>query len=210
MKNMNIKFSYCLAIFVVLISCDNRIIERSSSDYFPFKEGNWWSYYNGQDTTYIEVLDPDTLLELETMTISFGGEIRHWLMSDAAIEEYAEVVYYHTGIAYPIIQEFFMRNELPLVNGYWFGDSMTDSIMISGVNVRAYFSYEARVVDYQYQAEYDADVYHVTHQMAKTIESPDTIITVSHNREEYYAPGIGIVRFVDNTGDYSLIDYYID
>ncbi|OGC40528.1 hypothetical protein A2Y85_01395 [candidate division WOR-3 bacterium RBG_13_43_14] len=209
---MNTK-SIHLILFVVLIAliaCDNRIIERAASDYFPFKDSRWWVYYNGQDTVYIEVLDPDTTLGQETMTVSFGGDIKHWIKSDAAIEEYVEILYYHTGIAYPVIQDFFVRNELPLVNGYVFSDSIVDSIMISGITVKADFSFESRVVGFQYQDDYDADIYHISYQMVKTLDSPDTTVINAMTWEEYYAPGVGIVRFVDSTGDYSLIDYHID
>ncbi len=212
MKEKNIKSIYLclLAVLITLVGCDNRIIERTAGDYFPFRDNCWWSYYNGQDTVFIEVLEPDTVLGIETMTVNFSGDMKRWIKSKGMIEEYVELTYYHTGIPYPVIQDFFVRNELPFVNGYVFSESMTDSITISGITVRAEFYFESRVVGYQYQETYDADVYQVSYQSVKTLDTPDSTVIDTAVWDEYYAPGIGIVRFVDNTGDYSLIDYQIE
>ncbi len=199
-----------MIVLIGSIGCDNRIIERSAGDYFPFKKDNWWAYYNGQDTIRVEVLDPLTVLGREAVTVSFGGDFRYWLISNKAVEEYVEIVYCHGGTAYPIIEDFYVRNERPLVSGYYFRDSILDSIMIAGIKVRADFVFETRVAGFEYHAEYDADVYHITFQMMKRIDSPDTVIVETLNRDEYYAPGIGIVRYVDDAGDHILVDYYID
>ena len=42
-----------------------------------------------------------------------------------------------------------------------------------------------------------------------SLTTPDTCIVDAIDLIEYYAPGVGMVRFLDDTSEYYLIEYYL-
>jgi hypothetical protein len=195
---------------VLLLSCDNRIVERATSDYFLYEEGNWWRYYGGGDTVLIEVEPLDTLLQTEVTPVSFGGNIKYFVEDDRALSEYVKIIYNFSGDDYTIIENFIMRVELPLVYDNVYQDSLIDSLNIFGQWVTAKYHTSGTVSTETYtDSLYEGDVYVVASVTISQLISNDTIVMDTIAVEEYYAPDIGIIRFHSEGDVYNLIDYEI-
>jgi len=102
-----------------------------------------------------------------------------------------------------------MRMELPFVVGTSWHDSLYNSIDVSGQQIAARYDLTGAVTDCQFSSVYDGDVYTIEIATITVIETPDTTINDSLSILEEYAPGIGIVRFRDDTDDYIVTEYQV-
>jgi len=194
---------------LIILSCGEYIIQRATSDYFQYETGNWWQLIGEADTLFVEVETPDTMRQEEVIPVSYNG-IGHFVFeAEEAIYEYVSVVYNFAGSDYLVIDDFIGRIELPLVNGNTWHDSLVRSIDVSGQQITARYDLIGTITDCQYNEAYDGDVYMIEIATALLMETPDTTIIDSLNILEVYAPGIGIIRYRDDTDDYILNDYQV-
>ncbi|UCG92369.1 MAG: hypothetical protein JSV97_01260 [candidate division WOR-3 bacterium] len=202
----------CFALIaLLLLSCENHIIQRASSDYFPLDEGNWWRYTSANDTLFIEVEPLDTILNVECFPISADGYVTYRTKDDNGISDYINIVYNFSGETYTIIEDFIMRIELPLLDGNTFNDSLVDSLELSGEWVKAAYHVSGVVsVDEYSSGLYDGDVYRVEISVRETLMAIDTTIINDTYVEELYAPDIGVVQFLAGNSEYHLIAYHLN
>jgi len=198
-------------IFIILLclGCGDNIIQRASSDYFKYREGNWWQLASDQDTILVEIESIDTLLQIECLPVSYGGYTKYLVKNPDALLEYAKAVYHFSGDEYTIIESFIERIELPLVDGNSWQDSLVDSMYIAGAWITAKFYSAGLVTGFENVAEY-GDVYNVDINTIEMVITPDTIYVDTIDVIESYAPGIGIFRLENDNGIFDLIDYEVE
>ena len=115
-------------LFIVLVSCQDYIVERSASDYFPLSEGNWWQY--SRDALYdpmtilVEVEALDTVVQVECYPVNFSDGTRFYARDSKGISEYVRITHTFSGNDYTIAEGFVRRLELPLVKGSAYTDSL--------------------------------------------------------------------------------------
>lgn len=201
-----------LVTSLIFLSCGNYIIERAASDYFPYKDGNWWQYSGGPQyspqTIRVEVEPKDTILGLECYPVNFSGDIHYFLKTDKAIEEYIKIDYTFSGNDYTIAEDFLKRIELPLIAGNSYQDSLDDSLNVSGSWIKVKYKVEGLVSRYESEDLY-GNIYKIVLSTIETISLSDTIMTSTNYLEEYYAPDIGLIRFKNSDGEYQLIEYEV-
>ncbi len=196
-----------LLIVLLLVSCsDNYIIQRSSEDYFPLHTDDWWLYASTDDTVLVEVEPPDTLLQVECYPVSYNGVARYLAKYDESVSQYIHITYNYAGSDHTVLENFAVRIELPLVKGNAYQYYLADSVNVASQTIKGYYEITGLVVDYAYESDY-GDVYEVNITTLESLITPDTSIVDTTDITEYYAPGIGMIRFEDATGEYHLIDY---
>jgi hypothetical protein len=199
-----------VVIAIVFITCDNRIIERAANDYFPIETGNWWSYSNDNiyepKQVYVEVESLTSVMSTDCYPVTYSGVVRYIARDDRAVREYRELVYDFEGDDYIVVHGFLTRIRLPMVQGSAYADSVIDSVNIGGVFVHGKCRIDGLVSEYADNGLY-GNVYKVIVSTRETIVAPDTTIASTSSVEEYYAPGIGLVRFIDDEGEFHLSDY---
>ncbi|MCK4941510.1 hypothetical protein KAS45_05405 [candidate division WOR-3 bacterium] len=196
-----------LLIALLLISCsDNHIIQRSSEDYFPLRAGDWWRYASTDDTVLVEVEAVDTLLLVECYPVSYDGVARYLAKYDESISQYISVIYNYAGNDHTVLENFLVRIELPLVKGNAYQYSLADSITVANQLIKGQYEIIGLVVDYAYESDY-GDVYEINITTVESLTTPDTSIVDTTDIIEYYAPGLGMIRFQDTAGEYHLIEY---
>lgn len=199
-------------LILIFIACNN-IVERSSSDYFPMNEGNWWRYANTDiyEPAIIEVTveAPESLLLQECYPFNFSGTFHYFLKDNEGIKEYIKITQNYGGEEYTILEGFIKRLELPLVKGNQYADSLIDSLDFFGSWVKCCYIINELVSDYEEDKLY-GDVYKVVITTQKSIITPDSSITINEYLEEYYAPNIGMIRFKNSVGEFILSDYKVD
>lgn len=202
----------CFTTFL-FTTCQNHIIERSSSEYFPLKSGNWWQYANNDlynpHVINISVEPLDTFLQRECYPFNVSGEFHYFSKDTKGIKEYIEMTYNYSGAIYIILQGYITRLELPLVKGNRFTDSLSDSLNFFGKWIKGHYLINGLVSDYENDKLY-GDVYKIIFSISQSIMTPDSNISSELFFEEYYAPGIGLVRFKNNNGEFSLTDYHLE
>lgn len=200
-------------IIILSISCKDNIIERAGSEYFPIKQGNWWRYANNDpyqpEIVSITVEPVDTLLQREVYPFNISGEFHYFSKDTKGIKEYIEITHNYGGSIYTILQGYITRLELPLVRGNRFTDSLSDSLDFFGIWIKGRYLINGLVSDYQNDELY-GEVYKVIISISESVVTPDSNISSQRYVEEYYAPGIGLVRFKNSDGEFSLTDYHLE
>jgi len=203
---------FALTLFMLLLACDNYIIERSASEYFPYREGNWWRYSNNSlydpKTILTEVEQLDTLLQIECYPVSFSGDVKYLAKTDDAIDQYINITHFVAGNEYTILKGFIKRIELPLVQGNAYHDMLTDSLYLFGNWIKGKYEINGLVSRYENDKSY-GEIYKVILTTTEMLVLSDTTIINTTNLEEYYAPDIGLVKFNDGEDEYHLLDYEI-
>jgi hypothetical protein len=203
-----------LMLFIfVFLSCQNGIVERSASDYFPLNEGNWWLYSQSDlydpMTILVEVEPLDTIAGVECYPVNFSDGTRYYARDSKGISEYVRITHTFSGNDYTVAEGFVRRLELPLVKGSAYNDSVIGSLDVSGELIYAVHRVGGFVSDYEYDDLYGS-IYRVILTAVTSIVYDDSTIQTSRQVEEYYAPDIGLIRFDLDEGSYRLIDYEID
>ncbi len=207
------KFLLTAIMLVLFLSCENRIIERSASEYFPLKTGCWWRYAN--DDLYdpmiidISVENSDTILLRECYPFNVSGVFHYYSKDPEGIKEYVKLTQYYSGSEYIILQGFVMKLELPLVKGNKFVDSLVDSLEFFGQWIKARYTVTGLVADYETDDIY-GEVYRVITSIHRSIISPDSTVVNEEYAEEYYAPGIGLVGFNNPNGSFDLTEFQLE
>jgi hypothetical protein len=202
------KYKIILIILLMLFCSDNHIVQRAAEDYFPLGEDHWWRYASENDTVYVEVEPADTILQIECFPVSYNGVVHYLARSDQGISQYIRRIYNYAGNDHTVIEAFVVRLELPLIKDNNYQYFLSDSIYVANQLVRAYYEVNVTVVDYTYDSDY-GDVYEVNVMTVESLVAPATFLIDTTEVMEYYAPGIGMVRFIDGTSEYSLIEYSI-
>ena len=201
--------SKILLFILLLVFCgDNHIIQRAAEDYFPLEEGSWWRYTSETDTVYVEVEPADTILQTECFPTAYNGAIRYLSKSDNGIHQYIKKTYNYAGNDHTVVEAFVIRIELPLIKGNSYQYRVADSIYVSGQLIKASYDIHGIVLDHAYESPY-GDVYEVQLTTVDSLTTPDTSLVAATDVTEYYAPGVGMLRFLDGTSEYRLIEYYI-
>lgn len=198
-----------ILVSFLFVSCGDNIIQRAASDYFLYREGNWWQLVSDQDTMLVEIEAVDTLLQVECFPISFGGYTKHLTKRPDAISQYIKVTTNFGGADHTVIEDFIKRIELPLVDGNTWQDSLVDSVFVAGAWVKAKFYVSGSILGFETIGGY-GDVYTIEIRNIETIISPDTMMIDTIDVLEDYAPDIGLVRFEHTDGVFNLIDYEVE
>jgi hypothetical protein len=203
---------YWAIVATVLISCDNRIIERAASDYFPIETGNWWRYSDDNiyepHQVYVEVESLTSVMNTDCYPVTYSGVVHYIARDKRAIREYKELIYDFEGDDYIVARSFLTRIQLPMVQGNGYADSMSDSVNVGGNFIYGKCRIDGLVSEYEDNNLY-GNIYKIIINTRETIIAPDTTIARTSSVEEYYAPGIGLVRFIDDEGEFNLSDYQL-
>ncbi|MBE0432784.1 hypothetical protein IBX73_04870 [candidate division WOR-3 bacterium] len=198
-----------LFMFLLVIGCgENHIVQRAADDYFPLREGYWWRYAGENDTVLVEVEPKDTLLEIECFPVSYNGMPKYLAKHAGSISQYVIRTHNVAGDDYTIIEDFVVRIELPLVVGNTHHHVLADSVSVAGHSIQARHEFIGQVVGYDFESAY-GDVYEVSITTIRSFSIDGTALADTGEVTEYYAPGVGMVRFRDGTAEYELIVYNI-
>jgi hypothetical protein len=200
------KYRILLYVVLVIFCSDNHIIQRAAEDYFPLRAEYWWRYASGDDTLYVEVEPVDTILGIECYPVSYNGDVRYLSKFDSGVARYVRILYNYAGNDHTVTEDFIIRLELPLIADNSYQYRLSDSIYVANQLIKAHYEVEGNVVDYVYDSDY-GDVYEVNITTIESLITPDTTIVDTNDFAEYYAPGVGMVRFIDGTSEYQLIEY---
>ena len=191
---------------LIVFCSDNHIIQRAAEDYFPLRAEYWWRYASENDTLYVEVEPADTILGIEYYPVSYNGVVSYLSKFDNGVVQYVRKVYNYAGNDHTVIEDFIIRLELPLIADNSYQYRLSDSIYVANQLIKAHYEVDGIIVDYAYDSDY-GDVYEVNIIIIEALITPDTSIVDTSEVTEYYAPGLGMVRLIDGTSEYDLLEY---
>ena len=201
---------FLIPALLLITGCGNNIVERSAADYFPYAAGNWWRYNNNSSydpqTIFVEVEPLDTLIQIECYPVTYSGVASYYALGATGIREYIKIVHAFAGEEYTVLEGFIKRVVTPLVTGSGFADSLADSLNVAGAWIKGKYEIRGLVSEFTDDELY-GNVYKIAFTVRETVVDPDTTIIWDRNFNEVYAPGIGLVRFNNEQGEFHLSEY---
>jgi len=191
-----------LLLTILLFSCRDNIVRRSTADYYPDAVGAAWLYNSGSLEIFMQVEAETTWANYEAALFTVNGESYFRAKQADGIYYYFDLRVPYGGYEYPIETRYRKWIQLPLLAGSDWGDVMVDSIEVSGQRVRIEHRIAGRVVgfeDIDVPAGVFQDVYHVEIVNVCRISSSIYTRLDSAFIHEYYAPDIGLA-IVDSSG----------
>lgn len=205
------RFNYLLLVALLSLSCPDRIVTRSTADYYPQHLGSSWEYRC--DTSQISVLveAETTVANYEANLYSVNGEPSFRTRQSDGVFYYFDIRVPYGGYEYAIETRYRRWLPLPIVAGRRWGDTVVDSVEIAGQSVKLEHRISGQVVgfeDVETPAGAFSDVYRLeiinVCRITSGIYSRLDSVTV----QEYYAPDVGLV-VVDSSGQrFDLEKYY--
>ncbi|MGC9366159.1 MAG: hypothetical protein ACP5FK_03840 [bacterium] len=205
-----------LAVIVLSAGCQRETnLFRINEDYFPTPDtGSYWTYSNLQTNNHITVSVNEIDLFYE------GRYCYQWIWNNENIYLWKDDnnIYSHQlrqkyfgGDGWDVENRWAPLFRLPFLNGDQWQDNFHNSINILGdifeieVNTEVKISLQGDVTT---PASNFSNCYKITY--IRNIQEQSALLGNLNEADSVYywlAPGVGIVKFQDSTGVYSLTDY---
>lgn len=196
------------SLLIYVCNCNNWILYRAASEYFPLTVGNQWVYKKGDEFRFVEVCRETIIDGYSAFIIRNNFQDEFWKISEGRIEKLIQQYIIIAGNEYLLKRRWSLRYQIPLILGNQWSDYEQDSISLLGQNY--HFEY---VANWQVVGCED-----VITPAGSFIESYKLDfweeITINGEREiyqgsEWLAPNVGLVKRVINGQEELLIDYTI-
>jgi hypothetical protein len=198
---------YALILSVVSIAvaagCSmDPLVYRIGSDYLPVDTpGNTWTYEisaGGERT--VTVKGADVMLGRDCTRVEVDFENNYWYRDDDHFDEYVKTTYLFNEEF--VLEERWRRHlDLPLVLHNTWTDAFENTVLVYGQPVTRTVNTDAEVIatrDVTVSAGKFEQCYVVRLEQVAVIETPYGNGSVDSTFvEEYYAPGIGLIKSVN-------------
>lgn len=194
-----------LLMLVVGISCSDRILFRSGSNYFPLTPGKSWKYAIGDDTVYVEVRGDTAILNRKCIQVDRNFAPEYYLTSPNEVRQLVISTVSRPGGEDTIEYRFGVRYYFPPVAGNRYADRFDTSYTYGQDTINFIHLLEVSVtkVDFvQVPAGRFDDCYCL--EFTETMVKDDT---TSRVWVEWLAPEVGVVKRVTGTEEEVLVEY---
>lgn len=205
-----------VAIILLMAGCQRESnLFRLNEDYFPTPDtGSYWTYTNGQtnDQVIISVNEIDLFYE--------GRYCYQWIWNnenvylwkdDNNIYSYQLRQKYFGGDGWDVEKRWAPLFRLPFLDGDHWQDNYHNSVNILGDIFQIDIVTEVKVSligDVATPSSSFSNCYKITY--IRNINEQSTLLgnlTEADSVHFWLAPGVGIVKFQDSTGEFTLTDY---
>lgn len=201
-------------LLLLALGCSS-LLFRSGQDYFPLVRGSLWKYLDGSDTVYVEVAG-DSLIGGRTavvVTTDFAPGFWTKPAPEAEVRRWVRRTFERGGVEYVLEARYGLVYLLPFVNGTGWYDEHADTVVVLGVDTLRYRRrLEARVVAIEpvtVPAGSFDDCYRLEFTETTETAIADSVTTVTVNRTDWLAPGVGLVRRRSGATELELARYRI-
>lgn len=191
---------------VVLCSCDDWILFRSTQDYFPLKSGTLMKYEVGKDTIIFEVLGDSVVSELPCIVAIRDFNEEYWIKDKDRIRKFVEIESIRFGEKFPIERRFRIYYELPLIIGNSWTNEFSDTIDILGDTIRFTHKIFGKVLGLDKLSTPAGDFFEVYHlEIIEEFKQNNSKTTL--RRDEWFAPGVGLVKRITSNSQEILVEF---
>lgn len=198
---------------LLLLGCSN-LLYRSGRDYYPLVRGSLWKYYDGQDTSYVQVGGDSLVGGRQGIIVYTDFAPGFWLKSvpDLEIRQWTRNALLRGGHEHVLEERYALVYLLPLVDGNLWYEEFVDTVMVLGDTVRYRHRLEARVAGIETvtaPAGVFEDCYRLdfTRMIETAIADSTAVLTVNYS--EWLAPDVGLVRRLTGSDELILVEYRI-
>ncbi len=209
-----------ILLFLVLLlqfcSYENPFTARTKADYIPIMEaGNYWLYKSNMAAEkYVEVIDNTSNLTLdgkEVLIIAENYAEYYWYKGEGFLSRYREIEVNFGGELHLVESRWQAYVEIPLVLGNEWQDVWEDTVTVFNQPLHRVDNLHAKVLaieDVSTEAGDFSNCYKIRFELREEIHS--SIIGDSVMEKtifEWYAPNIGLVKWIIGNQNWQLIEY---
>ncbi|MEO0072080.1 MAG: hypothetical protein ABIK10_01385 [candidate division WOR-3 bacterium] len=209
MKSVTTKVTLILCFLLMYAcNCDNWILYRATSEYFPLSVGNRWVYKKGDELRFVEVCSETIIGGYSAFVIRNNFQDEFWKINEGRIEKLIQRYIIIAGNEYLLKRRWGIRYQIPLIWGNHWNDYERDSINVLGQNYSFEYVANWQIVgceDVITPAGSFIESYRLDFFEEITINGEHEI----YQGSEWLAPNVGLVKRVINGQEELLIDYTI-
>jgi len=197
-----------LALLITGCRLDDGILRRSAAEYFPLRTNSEWRYDLGGTTSLVQVRGDSLVYNYPVTVVLRDYEEEYWLESQGDVRRFVSTVVNRGGTDYPLEQRFRRFYVLPFVLGNSWSDDFDDTVSVLGEPIHYRHKIEgkvAAVAPVSVPAGNFADCYEVDRNELLVLNDSVALVTT----QEWFAPGVGLVKCVQGTSEEQLTDFNI-
>jgi hypothetical protein len=196
-----------LAAGTLLCGCDDMMLYRAKSDYFPLVPGSRWTYDVGGNTAIDSVVGDSALDGRPCVVVLRDYAPEYWSKQTTEIRQFTSLVATRGGQSYELEARYRLVYALPLIEGATWSESYRDTIVLVGTDTVLFkdslASHVTAIEDITTPAGTFIQCYRVeTHREVEAAE-----LSFTDDYSEWLAPGVGVVRRVTGTEEKALTGY---
>jgi len=196
-----------LAAGALLCGCDDMMLYRAKSDYFPLVPGSRWTYDVGGNTAIDSVVGDSALDGRPCVVVLRDYAPEYWTKQLTEVRQFTSLVATRGGQDYELEARYRLVYALPLIEGATWSESYRDTIVLVGTDTvllkDSLASHVAAIEDITTPAGTFIQCYRVeTHREVEAAE-----LSFTDDYSEWLAPGVGVVRRVTGTEEKTLTNY---
>ena len=200
----------CFVFALLLAGCklDDGVLRRSGADYFPLRAGSEWRYDLGGTTSLVQVRGDSLAYNYPVTVVLRDYEEEYWLKSQGDVSRFVSSVVNRGGTDYPLEQRFRRFYVLPFMLGNTWTDDFDDTVSVLGEPIHYRHKIEgkvAAVMPVTVPAGNFAECYEVDRNELLVID--DSVATIT--TQEWFAPGVGLVKRVQGASEEQLTEFSI-
>jgi hypothetical protein len=199
---------FCVVLFLLGCKLNDGVLRRASGDYFPLRTGSEWRYDRNGTTSIVQVQGDSIAYNYPTTVVLEDFAEQYWIKSEGLVRKFVNRVVNRGGTDYPLEQRYRQFYVLPFVEGQAWSDDFRDTVSVLGETIAYRHQIDGRVVGTTrvgVLAGDFSDCYEVDLNETTVInDSTATSVT-----QEWYAPGIGLVKRIQDGEEQNLIEYHI-
>jgi hypothetical protein len=194
-----------LALFLAGCKLNDGVLRRSAADYFPLRTGSEWRYDLGGTTSLVQVRGDSLAYNYPVTVVLRDYEEEYWLESQGDVSRFVNTVVNRGGTDYPLEQRFRRFYVLPFVLGNSWSDDFDDTVDVLGDTIHYRHKIDGKVAaiaPVTVPAGSFADCYEV--DLNELVVMNDSVTNTS--TQEWYAPGVGLVKRIQGSSEELLTE----
>jgi hypothetical protein len=187
---------------------DDGVLRRSAADYFPLRTASEWHYDVGGATSLVQVRGDSIAYGYPVTVVLRDYQEQYWQKSEGSVRRFVNLVVNWNGNDYPLEQSFRQFYELPFVLGNSWSDDLDDTLDILGETIHYRHKIDGKVTaiaPVSVQAGSFVECYEI--DLSELVAVNDSVANVT--TQEWYAPGVGLVKRIQGSGEEDLTEYDI-